>query len=180
MLIAPSPTDAAPPDQVAEATFATGRSIDRTRHAVAALLIALAAGGTGAWYVLWRWYGLFQHRNHHYYSFEKVKDGFDSPMLRQTLGLFLAISVAYAIAIVILNRTHPLSLLAKLGIVAMAAGPAIVNVLLFPVGALDVFNYMTELKLAFHYDRNPYLHTFEPYLADSFANSAFLTNVTLF
>jgi hypothetical protein len=62
----------------------------------------------------------------------------------------------------------------------MIAGPALANVWLYPMGALDVFNYMVELKLTYHFDQNPYLTTFEAYRDDPFALPAFLVTVTLF
>ncbi len=52
--------------------------------------------------------------------------------------------------------------------------------MLYPVGALDVFNYLIEIKLAFHYDANPYLETFKGYRRDSFALPAFLIDTRLF
>ncbi len=39
---------------------------------------------------------------------------------------------------------------------------------------------MIELKLAYHYDQNPYIVTFEAYRADSYALPAFLVTITLF
>jgi hypothetical protein len=62
----------------------------------------------------------------------------------------------------------------------LALWPAIFNVSLYPVGALDVFTYMIELKLTYHYDQNPYVVTFFAYRGDPFALPAFLVDITLF
>ena len=134
----------------------------------------------GCWYFLYRWYGLFENQDRAYFAFEKIPGWFDSPIIRQTALIFLILGAAYAASIWVLRSMPSMTLLVKSLVVVMIAGPAIANVALYPVGALDVFNYMIELKLAFHYDKNPYLVTFEDYRTDSFAFSAFLTNVTLF
>jgi hypothetical protein len=157
----------------------TGSSRRRSLLAGAAFFL-LAAISTGSWLWLHRWYGLYEHRTYPRYSFERVVGGFDSPILRQTLAIFLLICAAYAAAILLVRLGRPSSRLALPGILALVAGPAAVNVFLYPVGALDVFNYLIELKLAFHYDENPYLVTFRPYEADSYAAHAFLFDVTLF
>src|SRR3712207_613682 len=57
---------------------------------------------------------------------------------------------------------------------------SIANLFVYPVGALDVFNYMIELKLAYGYGENPYLVTFAGYRDDPFALPAFLVDVPLF
>jgi hypothetical protein len=142
-------------------------------------VIAIAAGSTAAWLYLRQWWGLHASKDPHY-SFEKVQGWFNSPILRETTWLLVGIAIAYAVAILILSWRGALSTWAKLGIAALFLGPAIGNILLWPVGALDVFNYMIELKLTYHYDQNPYLVTFERYRADSYAGPAFLVGVTLF
>ncbi len=132
------------------------------------------------WWRLWEWYGLYENLPKTHYSFEKAKDWFDSPALRQAFLIFLVLGAMYAATIVLVQTGARLNVVTKAGIVALALGPAVFNVFLYPVGALDVFNYMIELKLAFHYDKNPYLVTFHDYVRDSYAQSAFLTNVYLF
>jgi hypothetical protein len=143
-------------------------------------LAILAVVSTACWFLVYRWYGLFEHQDHAHFSFEKIPGGFDSPIMRQTALIFLILVASYVAAIVILRSAETITPFLKLGALVLIAGPAIANIVLYPVGALDVFNYMIELKLAFHYDQNPYLVTFEAYRADSFAMSAFLVNITLF
>jgi hypothetical protein len=144
------------------------------------LLAAIAIISTWAWLTLHEWYGLLENRANNHFSFEKIPGGFDSSTLRQTLALFLVISAAYAAAIIILQLVPRLSIIGRVGLLALIAVPAAINVMLYPVGALDVFNYMIEIKLTFHYDENPYISTFANYRPDSYAGPAFLTDVTLF
>lgn len=153
------------------------RSIGNGRAVALSILAIVSIGG---WYVLYRWYGLFENRNNTHFGFEKIPGGFDSPIIKQTALIFLVLAAAYAAAIWILRSIETMTPLVTTIVVVMIAGPAIANVALYPVGALDVFNYLIELKLAFHYDRNPYLVTFEAYRADPFALPAFLVNITLF
>ncbi|HYH12039.1 MAG TPA: glycosyltransferase 87 family protein, partial [Thermomicrobiales bacterium] len=96
-----------------------------------------------------------------------------------TAVIFLLLAAAYTASVVILHAAR-LTTSVKLAIVALVAGAAIANVALYPVGALDVFNYMIELKLAFHYGENPYLVTFEAFREDPYALPAFLVDITLF
>jgi hypothetical protein len=144
------------------------------------LLAVIAIASIGAWLSIHEWYGLLENRANNHFSFEKIPGGFDSSILRQTLAMFLVISAAYATAIILLQFVSRLSILGRLGLLALVAIPAAINVMLYPVGALDVFNYMIEIKLAFHYDENPYIATFANYRPDSYAGPAFLTDVKLF
>ena len=68
----------------------------------------------------------------------------------------------------------------KVAIVASICLPTVANLFVYPVGALDVFNYMIELKLAYGYGEKPYLVTFAGYRDDPFALPAFLVDVPLF
>jgi hypothetical protein len=147
----------------------------------ALLLPVLAVIATGSWLLLHRWYGLFENRDNTHFSFEKIPGGFDSDIMRDTAAIFLILSVVYGTALWILRDRPTSPRLACIGGIALVVGPAIVNVLLYPVGALDVFNYLVELKLAHHYGENPYLVTFARFAeTDPFALPAFLTDVKLF
>ncbi len=132
------------------------------------------------WLALYRWYGLPDHQHELFFAFEKVPGRSQSFTLRATEGILLGIGLAYGLGLWSLTRIETISRQVKAAVVAAALVPGVINVLLYPVGALDVFNYLVELKLAFHYDQNPYLTTFENYRADSFAKPAFLTDIKLF
>lgn len=163
-----------------QAAPAWGEARGATGKGQAIALSVSAVVSIACWYFLYRWYGLFRNQDNTHFAFEKIPGGFDSPILRQTALIFLILGAAYTASIWILRSMPSMTLLVKSLVVVMIAGPAIANVVLYPVGALDVFNYMIELKLAFHYDQNPYLVTFKDYRADSFALPAFLVDITLF
>jgi hypothetical protein len=153
------------------------RSLDTSAELV---LLTLSIANAAAWYGLFRWYGLLENRNNTHFSFEKVPGGFDSSQLRQTALLFLLATLIYVAGFLFIRSLPGMSLSLK-GLTGLfIAGPVVANVLLYPVAALDVFNYMIELKLAYHYDQNPYLVTFEAYREDPFALPAFLVDVRLF
>lgn len=150
------------------------------RNADELVLGFLSLAAFVCWMVLRGHYGLFANRDNTHFAFEKIPGGFDSQILRQTAGIFILLGLIYFITFWIIRTTPVLSNLAKVLIATTILGPAIVNVLLYPVGALDVFNYMIELKLTYFYHENPYLVTFEAYRDDSFALPAFLVDVPLF
>lgn len=156
----------------------SGRLAGVLRAGVAVPL--LAALSTAIWAVLVGWYSLAGNRDNVHFAFEKLPGHSDSPVLRATLALFLLLALAYAAAWWTLAREPSLSRAAKAGAVAFVAGPGLANVLLYPVGALDAFNYLVELKLTYHYGQNPYLVTFAAHRADPFALPAFLVDVPLF
>ena len=143
------------------------------------VLPVLAVVATGGWFLLHRWYGLLENRNNTHFSFEKIPGGFDSPTMRQTALIFLILAVVY-IATTLILQTVRITTPVKLAVAVLVVSAAITNILLYPVGALDVFNYMIELKLAYHYGENPYLVTFEAFRDDPFALPAFLVDITLF
>ena len=143
-------------------------------------LVALAVLATGCWLFIYRWYSVFDHASEPFFAFEKLPGRFDSPALRWTELLFLTISAIYACGYWAIRSAAHISPVIKLAVIALIVGPATINVVLYPVGALDVFNYMVELRLAYHYDQNPYLVTISQYPADPFAEYAFLKRVPLF
>jgi hypothetical protein len=138
-------------------------------------LVAAASWGLFAW-----WYSLPANETNTHFAFEKIPGGFASPILRGTLLLFLLLSAIYAGGYLLISRQERLSAGARIAIVAMIGLPTIANLFVYPVGALDVFNYMIELKLAYGYGENPYLVTFAGYRDDPFALPAFLVDVPLF
>jgi hypothetical protein len=144
------------------------------------LLLALAVISTVQWLLLYRWYGLIDNRDNTHFAFEKIPGWWENPIIRETLAIFLVVSAAFATTLVLLRSLGTMPKLGALAVVAMIAGPALANVWLYPMGALDVFNYLVELKLTYYFDQNPYIVTFEAYRDDPFALPAFLVTVTLF
>ncbi len=161
-----------------EARSSGGRGM-RTRFEEAMLLV-LGLLAIGSWVILTRWYSLVENRANTHFAFEKIPGHFDSPIIRNTALLFLQVSLIYFVGYLLIKSARSITVPIKLGIALLVIGPAIANILIYPVGALDVFNYMIELKLAFHYDQNPYLVTFQAFRSDPFALPAFLVNVPLF
>jgi hypothetical protein len=141
------------------------------------LLVVIAAAG---WSLFAQWYSLPANETNTHFAFEKIPGGFASPILRGTLLLFLLMGAIYAGGYFLISRQERVSPGARWAIVTMVGLPAIANLFVYPVGALDVFNYMIELKLAYGYGENPYLVTFAGYRDDPFALPAFLVDVPLF
>jgi hypothetical protein len=141
------------------------------------LLVLVAAA---SWSLFARWYSLAANETNTHFAFEKIPGGFASPILRGTLLLFLMLGAVYAGGYLLISRQERVSSGARIAIVAMVCLPAIANLFIYPVGALDVFNYMIELKLAYGFGENPYLVTFAGYRDDPFALPAFLVDVPLF
>jgi hypothetical protein len=142
------------------------------------LVTGLASAGT--WYALYRWYGLLANRDNTHFAFEKIPGGWESAVIRRTALLFLALAALYGITAWLIATAPRLTVAGKALLATGILAAGIGNVLLYPVGALDVFNYMIELKLAYHFDQNPYLVTFVNYRSDPFALPAFLVDVRLF
>jgi hypothetical protein len=144
------------------------------------VLWLLALVSAACWSLFAWWYSLPANETNTHFAFEKIPGGFASPVLRGTLLLFVMLGAIYAGGYFLISRQERLSPGARIAIVAMICLPAIANLFVYPVGALDAFNYMIELKLAYGYGENPYLVTFAGYRDDPFALPAFLVDVPLF
>lgn len=146
----------------------------------ASLPLFLVVVVVGCWGILASSYSLADYLNVTHFAFEKVPGGFASPLLRATLLVFLLLGGLYAVGYGFFTQQPVLTRFHKLVILLLFLLPALCNVALYPLGALDVFNYLIELKLTFFYGQNPYLVTFEAYRHDPFALPAFLVDVPLF
>lgn len=101
--------------------------------------------------------------------------------LRAATLLFGALVLCYVAGFLALERAPATSGVARLAVVALAAGGGLATVLLYPVGALDVFNYLVQLELAYRYGQNPYLVTvLEHAPGDPLVPYSFLPHVPLF
>ena len=141
------------------------------------LLVALSLVAVGCWLVLYRWYSIAGHDNTPYFAFEKVPGRFESPVLRWTLALFVALSLIYAAGYWLIARAPTVSRTVKLAMLGQAAAVGVINVFIFPVGALDIFRYRIALKLAFFYQENPYVQGFMHHRDDPFIQHTFLTHL---
>lgn len=149
-------------------------------RALTVVMFGLVLASVASWWLLVRDWGVLDHYDVPFFAFEKVPGEFDSPILRRALAYLVAMGVAYAGILAAIRTLRPETWTRRALLVLAIAGPAFASVMLFPVGALDVFNYLVELKLAFHYHENPYLVTFDAFKEDSFSRSAFLVNIPLF
>ncbi|HSH83109.1 MAG TPA: hypothetical protein VLA19_31635, partial [Herpetosiphonaceae bacterium] len=120
-------------------------------------LLALAS-----WRILAGWYSLFEHYATPGFAFDKVPDHFASKTIRYTLVLFLALTLVYAGSYVLIRKVSRISGSLKLAAILMIVGSGLANIVIYPVAAIDVFYYLTQFKLLYHYHQNPYLVTFVP------------------
>ncbi len=156
------------------------RALHAFVHSVTRQLWLLVALGLPGWLLLGWWYSLPANLDRTHFALEKVPGGFDSPVLRATLLILLLLSGIYFAGYRLLARQPAIPRPAKAAVALLVLGPMLVNLFLYPVGALDAFNYLVELKLTYGYGENPYLVTFAAYPDDPFALPAFLVDVPLF
>jgi hypothetical protein len=134
----------------------------------------------GCWLLLLRWYSLFEHYATPGFAFDKIPGHWASPVIRYTALLFLALTLLYGVNYWLLRSAAWPSSVLKAAVIAMVGGAGIINVLLYPVAAIDLFYYINELKLTFSYRQNPYLVTVLPaYESDPFADFGWPLHVPL-
>ena len=134
----------------------------------------------GCWFSLYRWYSLAEHFAARAFAFDRVPGHLNSTTLRYTVLLFATLTLVYVVNYWLISRTPSISSRIKLAAIVTIVGSGVVNILMFPVAAIDVFYYLSELKLTYFYHQNPYLVTFVPsFAADPFARFAWPLNVPL-
>ena len=136
------------------------------------------------WFSIWRWYSLTEHLETPFYALDKVPGHFASPQIRFTGVLFLTLSLLHISVCIWLAKTKNFVFkrTLKISFCVVLTGVALTNIFLYPIGAVDVFYYLCQLKLQFYYHQNPYLTTFAPtYQSDSFAKySPFLGAIVVY
>ena len=136
------------------------------------------------WFFIWRWYSLNRWLDTPFYALDKVPEHFQSPQIRFTGLLFLTLSLLHIGVCFWLAKTRNFTFNRTLKICFGVAiiGAALANVFLYPIGAVDVFYYLCQLKLYFFHHQNPYLMTFAPtYQSDAFAKfSPFLGAIVVY
>ncbi len=124
----------------------------------------------GCWLVLYGWYSLFDHYSTPGFALDTIPGHFHSKTLRYTALVFLALVMLYVASYWLIRQASTISSGIKLATIMVIVGSGIVNILLYPASAIDLFYYVIELKLAYYYHQNPYLVTFLPsFAADPFA-----------
>jgi alpha-1,6-mannosyltransferase len=132
------------------------------------------------WLYFFLTYSLFKYGNTPYFAFDKIPGHYNSLTLQLTTAMLFVVSVIYWLNYLFVYRNKQLNLFHKATLIASTLSAILSNILIYPVGALDVFNYIIELKLAFFYHQNPYLITFASYAFDPFSKYAFFNNLPLF
>ncbi len=111
------------------------------------------------------------------FSLDKVPGHFASPAVRLTLALLLALSLFYGLGLWAIARERPLTRTTRLAMLLWVVGGGVAALLLYPITALDVYTYLTLLKVAHFYHLNPYvvtvsMHPWDPWTAyDFFRNN---------
>lgn len=132
-----------------------------------ALIAALCLLSVLGWAALYRWYALFDHYATPGFALDRVPGHLGSAQLRLTALIFVVLVACYAGIYWLLKRTATLSPWVKLALAGLIGVAAAINIGLYPVGAIDLFSYLGQLKLVYVYHQNPYLATFLPmYAAD--------------
>ena len=157
--------------------FTTDQDPARAARAAGLSIVLLSLAVVACWVPLYRWYSIDEHYDVPYFAFEKVPGQFDSPTLRWTLVLFVALALLYAAGYVVLRRASRVSPVAKTAIVGQVLAVGGINAALFPVGALDVFRYMVALKIYYYRGGNPFLLGYMDHQDDPFSKHAFLLHL---
>lgn len=146
---------------------------ERRSRQRAGLLSILCVSGSfltvACWLGLLRWYALVEHVATPGFAFDKISGHMQSPVLQGTALIFLMLGLLYVAGYLLIQAMPHLSRLVKVALVGTVALSGAINVLLYPVAAIDLFYYLCQLKLAFYYHQNPYVVTFVPsFAADPF------------
>ena len=153
--------------------------VRRANRFAATLFAGVAALTIACWLATLRRYSLFHHGGTPHYSLTRAREQLGDSALTETGLLFLTLAALYCAGYLLLTRVPAVSPAVKLAVVGMALAGGGVNVLLYPVGAGDVFLYLAELKLTYYYGRNPYLVTFQAFENDPFARFSFFLDTPL-
>ncbi len=134
----------------------------------------------GCWLLLLNWYSLVDHYATPGFAFDKIPGHFQSTTLRYTALLLCTLMLLYGLNYWLIRSAPSVSKAIKLSTIVMIGGAGTINVLLYPITAIDVFYYLAELKLAYGYRQNPYLVSFVPsFAADPIARFGWPLHVPL-
>jgi hypothetical protein len=130
----------------------------------------LGAGTLGCWLGLARLFPLERYAERPSFSLMQVPAALGTAPLLATTLLLAALCALYIAGYALLRATPRISASLKATLTGLVLGGCLLNLLTHPIGAVDVFYYLTQLKLRFYYGENPYLTTFLPaFAADPFA-----------
>ena len=141
-------------------------------------LLLITFFSTIFWSCICFWYS-FPGHNVPYFDFNKISGHFHSSIIQGTAIIFFLLSIIYGITYLLLYKKVHIPISWKL-IVSLAIGYAIIsNIFLYPVGAVDFFYYLAEIKLAYFYHLNPYVITLNTLGNDTLINYAAFFNIPL-
>lgn len=138
------------------------------------LFVIFSTISSFCWLILFNWYSIFKHINTPFFALDKIEGHFASSQIKLTLLIFILLSVIYVVNYFLLK-----SIKTKLKFLLLLLAPIIIAIFIYPIGALDIFNYVAESKLFFFYKANPYTTTFNTNLSDPLNNFAIFLNVPL-
>ncbi len=123
------------------------------------------------WLVLYKWYSLADHYQLNFFAFDKIPGHFSSPIIQGTSVIFAVLFLIYLGTYFYLKKYFSLPLFWLVMILAYIC--ALINIHLYPVGALDVYNYIIGLKIFVFYNHNPYSISLLSYPNDPATGFAF-------
>jgi hypothetical protein len=147
--------------------------LEKRQGLYGALAILLCLLGWFCWSFLYIWCPLADYYDYPHLTFA------DLGILRNTTAVFIALSLIYLSSYWLIKRAPRISPSIKLAIVLAVIGCGAINILVYPIGALDVFNYVIETRLAYHYGQNPYLVTVHTSARDPFGRFGFFLDKPL-
>ncbi|MEQ8186983.1 MAG: hypothetical protein ABRQ39_03335 [Candidatus Eremiobacterota bacterium] len=113
------------------------------------------------WFLLCNFYSVLTHYNIPLFTLCRVPD-----KIFFTILIFISLSLIYILNYYLIRKVDTISLTIKITVVISLTVSSILNILTYPVGAPDMFNYIANCKLAYFHYLNPYLHTFGTFKND--------------
>ncbi len=108
---------------------------------------------------IWSWlvktYSLYQHYNIPFFAMDKIPHHFNSPIIQQTLLAFISLSIIYLINLCLIKKIN--NNIFKNIIILITILTVIIPIFIYPVNAIDIFDYIAQSKIFYFYKQNPYL-----------------------
>jgi hypothetical protein len=137
------------------------------------LALALSPLGWICWSFLYLWCPLADYYDFPHFTFA------DLDVLRNATPVFLVLSALYLAGYWLIKTAPRVSTILKVSVILAVTGGCAINALIYPIGALDVFNYVIHNKLTYYYGQNPYLITADWFAMDHFAPFGFFLDKPL-
>lgn len=118
------------------------------------------------WGFLVKSYSIFKYYNTPYFALDKIVGNFNSPIIQKTLLVFIIISLIYLINLFLIYKIKNKSL--QIIFVSIVLFSVVLSVIIYPVAAIDIFDYIAQGKLFYFYHQNPYITNYSLYPNDIF------------